>query len=78
MKNDIVISALGTAIDVFLEDGKGIIVDIEEGKFIVGNKDGYLSVNQIILENSDDEFKTLKTGTIIELNKLRCKKKNLQ
>jgi hypothetical protein len=76
--DDIVISALGAAIDVFLEDGKGIIVDIEEGKFIVGNKDGYLSVNQFILENSDDEFKTLKTGTIIELNNLRCKKKNLQ
>jgi hypothetical protein len=68
--DDIVISALGAAIDVFLEDGKGIIVDIEEGKFIVGNKDGYMVLNQCKMNECDDEFKNVKAGTIIKMNEI--------
>lgn len=68
MDNDVIISALGAALEFLLKDNEGIIVDIEEGRFIVGSQNSYMIVNQCKMNECDNEFKNVKAGTIIKLN----------
>jgi hypothetical protein len=70
MDNDVIISALGAAIEILLDDGEGIVVDIDEGRFIVGSQDGYMVLNQCKMNECDDEFKNVKAGTIIKMNEI--------
>jgi hypothetical protein len=67
MDADVVITALGAAIEFLLEDGEGIIVDTCYGRFIVGSEDGYLVVNECKIDESPDVFKNAKAGTKVKL-----------
>lgn len=67
MDSDLFIKILSSAIEILLDDGEGIIIDVEEGRFIVGFQNEFGVSIDYCIENDNDEFKNLEAGTIIKL-----------
>jgi len=67
INKDEVITALINAVSFFISEDEGVVVDAPGKRYIVGKMKNEIVVSECMMEDADEEFKNVKSGTKIKL-----------